>query len=183
MPLFGHPSGMPEGSRGLRSALRDDTPGACAATPASRRDARFSAQNTGSGTPPGCDFLPCLNRGASLRSTPGYLLASLQDVSGRLLRLSSIPLETARNFTSPVRAAPHATMPLLTEEDLGHAFLQRCRAYGAGRLSQRDKIIQPGVADELATPGTLHALRLVLWTQPRSAEWDQPCKGAVFKTW
>ena len=33
--------------------------------------------------------------GVSLRSTPGYLLASLQDVSGRLLRLASIPLETA----------------------------------------------------------------------------------------
>ena len=35
--------------------------------------------------------------GASLRSTPGYLLASLQDASGQLLRLASIPLETARN--------------------------------------------------------------------------------------
>ena len=70
MPLFGHPGGMPEGSRGLRSALRDDTPGACAATPASRRDARFSAQNTGSGTPPGCDFLPCLNRGYRFARPP-----------------------------------------------------------------------------------------------------------------
>ena len=66
----GHPGGMPEGSRGLRSALRDDTPGACAATPASRRDARFSAQNTGSGTPPGCDFLPCLNRGYRFARPP-----------------------------------------------------------------------------------------------------------------
>ena len=34
--------------------------------------------------------------GVSLRSTPGYLLASLQDVPVRLLRLASIPLETAR---------------------------------------------------------------------------------------
>ena len=35
---------------------------ACLSWP-SRRDARFSAQNTGSGTPPGCDFSTCLNRG------------------------------------------------------------------------------------------------------------------------
>ena len=36
--------------------------------------------------------------GVSRRSPPGYLLASLQDVSGQLLRLASIPLETARNL-------------------------------------------------------------------------------------
>ena len=42
----------------------------CAATPASRRDARFSAQNTGSGTPPGCDLLPCLNRGYRFARPP-----------------------------------------------------------------------------------------------------------------
>ena len=46
--------------------MRDDTPGACAATPASRRDARFSAQNTDSGTPPGCNFLPRLTGGGWL---------------------------------------------------------------------------------------------------------------------
>ena len=52
--------------------------------------------------PAGVRLLAVPEPGVSLRSTPGYLLASLQDVSGRLLRLSSIPLETARNlFKTP----------------------------------------------------------------------------------
>ena len=74
----------------------------CAATPASRRDARFAVQNTGSRTPPGCDFLPCLNRGGyRFARPPGYLLASLQDVSGRLLRLASMPLFHWKQRVSP----------------------------------------------------------------------------------
>ena len=98
MPLLAIPAGYQKVAGGLRSAVRDVTPGACAATPASRRDARFAVQNTGSRTPPGCDFLPCLNRGGyRFARPPGYLLASLQDVSGRLLRLASIPPITAKN--------------------------------------------------------------------------------------
>ena len=37
--------------------------------------------------PAGVRLLTVPEPGVSLRSTPGYLLASLQDVSGRLLRL------------------------------------------------------------------------------------------------
>ena len=84
----------------------------------------------------------------------------------------------AKEFTSPVRAAPHATMPLLTEEDWVTRFyhevaptaLADTSAPDRLGISQRDKIIQPGITRELATPGTLHALRLVLRTQPRSAK-------------
>ena len=47
--------------------------------------------------PAGVRLLTMPEPGVSLRSTPGYLLASLQDASGQLLRLASIPLETARN--------------------------------------------------------------------------------------
>ncbi len=46
--------------------------------------------------PAGVRLLTTPEPGVSLRSTPGYLLASLQDVPVRLLRLASIPLETAR---------------------------------------------------------------------------------------
>ena len=45
--------------------------------------------------------------GVSLRSTPGYLLTSLQDVTGRLLRLASIPPKTAKNRTFWIRAIPN----------------------------------------------------------------------------
>ena len=45
--------------------------------------------------------------GVSLRSTPGYLLTSLQDVTGRLLRLASIPPKTATNRTFWIRAIPN----------------------------------------------------------------------------
>ena len=47
--------------------------------------------------PAGVRLLTTPEPGVSLRSTPGYLLASLQDVFGRLLRLASIPPKTAKN--------------------------------------------------------------------------------------
>ena len=64
----------------------------------------------------------------------------------------------AKEFTSPVRAAPHATMPLLTEENWATRFyhdaapteLADTSAPDRLGISQRDKMIQPGVArDEL----------------------------------
>ena len=50
----GHPEERPEGSRGWRSAWRDDTPGAPVLVPASGRDARNARLTEVSGTLPGC---------------------------------------------------------------------------------------------------------------------------------
>ena len=60
----------------------------------------------------------------------------------------------AKEFTSHVRAAPHATMPLLTEEDWVTRFYHEVAPTALADtsspdrlgLSQRDKIIHPGVA-------------------------------------
>ena len=48
--------------------------------------------------PAGVRLLTMPEPRVSLRSTPGYLLASLQDVPVRLLRLASIPPKTAKNL-------------------------------------------------------------------------------------
>ena len=66
----GHPGGMPDGSRGLRSAARDDTPGGRAVAPASRRDARSCVEDADSGTLPGCNFLPSPTGGIASLDPP-----------------------------------------------------------------------------------------------------------------
>ena len=57
--------------------------------------------------PAGVRLLTMPEPGVSLRSTPGYPLTSLQDVTGRLLRLASIPPKTAKNRTFWIRAIPN----------------------------------------------------------------------------
>ncbi len=77
---FGHPGGMPEGSRGLRSARRDDTPGIRRGKVCTPAGVPEGHERACSGTPAGVRGLGASQPGVSLRSTPGYLLASFQDV-------------------------------------------------------------------------------------------------------
>ena len=93
----GHPGGMPEGSRGLRSALRDDTPRCVRSHSCIPAGCQILRTEHRFWHPAGVRLLTMPEPGVSLRSTPGYLLASLQDVFGRLLRLASIPPKTAKN--------------------------------------------------------------------------------------
>ena len=51
------PEGLAEGSRRLRSAERDDTPGSCPKVDRPQRGRRSPGIGDGSGTPPGCDSL------------------------------------------------------------------------------------------------------------------------------
>ena len=66
-------------------------------------------------------------------------------------------------------------MPLLTEEDWVTRFYHEVAPTALADTSAPDRLwisksFSAAWPMELATPGTLHALRLVLRTQPRSAE-------------
>ena len=63
------PGGLPDGSRGLRSAERDDTPGLGPPWSRPRRGRRI-ARNEGAGTLPGCNFMADANRGSALALRP-----------------------------------------------------------------------------------------------------------------
>jgi len=80
MHVILQPEGVPESSRGLRSAQLDDTPGGDPqwhTTPAgSQNHSPFVRRN--SGTPSGCRTFVDTFPGVSLRSTPGYFLPSLR---------------------------------------------------------------------------------------------------------
>ena len=74
------PGGLLDSSRGLRSAERDDTPGGfppANTTPAGSQN-HLPFVRRDSGTPSGCGTHVRAVSGVSLRSTPGYFLASLR---------------------------------------------------------------------------------------------------------
>ncbi len=99
-----HPRGMPEGSRGLRSAARDDTSGCvrrCSRIPEGCQTYHAECKLW---HPAGVQLLLIPEPEVSRRSTSGYLLASLRDVGMDLLCLATNPLETVRNLRKQHRS-------------------------------------------------------------------------------
>jgi hypothetical protein len=93
----GKPGGFADGSRGLRSAERDDTPGTERIGVASRRDARADSDSAWFWHPFWVRCVGGVFPGVPLRSTPGYLLSVLR--TGAL---------TSSNPVSPVLTETHS---------------------------------------------------------------------------